>query len=84
MAEQPAFEDGHEHAEDCRALYAEWRRCHMVVQDTRGRFTRDQVLSARHEREKFEHQLRLIGCSGEALRRFERDQEIAQHGRPLL
>jgi hypothetical protein len=49
-----------------------------------GRFTRAQVLEAMRERDKFERQLRRIGCSGEALRRQERDREIAEHGRPLL
>ena len=62
----------------------EWKRYHAVVQDTKGRFDRQQVLAARREREKYEQQLRLLGCSGAALRRVERDAEIAEHGRPLL
>jgi hypothetical protein len=36
------------------------------------------------EREMYERQLRLLGCSGEAMRREERDAEIAEHGHPLL
>jgi hypothetical protein len=32
----------------------------------------------------FERQLRALGCSGEALRRAERDAEIAAHGRPTI
>ena len=55
-----------------------------MLLDTRGRFDRQQVLEARREREKYEHQLRLIGCSGDALRLIEHEQEIAEHGRPLL
>jgi hypothetical protein len=84
MAELPTFAEGHEHSEDCAALYLEWKRQHAVLMDLHGRFSRQDVLAARREREKFEHQLRLLGCSGEALRRIERDREIAEHGRPLL
>lgn len=84
MAEQPALAEGHEHAEDCRALYAEWRRYHAVVQDMTGVFTRNQIIEARHTRDMFERQLRALGCSGEAIRRLERDAEIEEHGRPLL
>ena len=84
MAEQPTFADGHEHSEECRALYAEWKRYHAVVQDMSGAFTRNQVLEAKHTRDMFERQLQRLGCSGEALRRIERDAEIAEHGRPLL
>jgi hypothetical protein len=84
MAEQPAFAPGHEHNEDCRTLYREWKRYHVVVQDMSGQFTRNEVLEARHTRDMFERQLRAIGCSGEALRRIERDAEIAEHGHPLL
>lgn len=84
MAEVPTFAEGHEHTEECVQLYAEWKRYHAVVQDMAGRFSRQDVLSARRERDLFERQLRAIGCSGEALRRIERDREIAEHGRPLL
>ena len=84
MAEQPAFAKGHRHTEDCWTLYAEWKRYHAVVQDMSGRFTRNHVLEARHTRDMFERQLRAFGCSGEAIRRTERDEEIAEHGRPLL
>ncbi len=84
MAELQAFAEGHEHTADCAVLYAEWKRHHAVLMDLHGRFSRQDVLAARREREKFEHQLRLLGCSGERLRRIERDQEIAEHGRPLL
>ena len=84
MAEQPTFAEGHEHTEDCRALYREWKRYHAVVQDMSGAFTRNQVLEAIHTRDMFERQLRALGCSGEAMRRIERDAEIAEHGRPLL
>jgi hypothetical protein len=84
MAEQPRFAEGHEHTEECAELYREWRRYHAVVQDTSGRYSRQDLLNARREREMFERQLRSIGCSGEALRRIERDAEIAEHGRPLL
>ncbi len=84
MPQQPSFADGHEHSEECRALYSEWKRYHAVLLDTRGRFDRQQVLEARREREKYEHQLRLIGCSGDALRLIEHEREIGEHGRPLL
>ena len=84
MAEEPAFAPGHEHGDDCLALYREWRRYHAVVVDTSGRFDRDALLSARHAREMFERQLRALGCSGEALRRQERDAEIAACGRPTI
>ncbi len=84
MAEAPRFAGGHEHSDDCARLYSEWKRHHAVMMDVHGRFTRQDVLAARREREKFEHQLRLVGCSGEALRRIERDREIAEHGHPLL
>jgi hypothetical protein len=84
MAGVPTFAEGHEHTEECAQLYAEWKRYHAVVQDMAGRFSRQDVLNARRERELFERQLRAIGCSGEALRRIERDREIAEHGRPLL
>lgn len=84
MAEQPTFDEGHEHSEECAELYREWKRYHSVVLDASGRFSRQDVLTARREREMFERQLRALGCSGEALRRIERDAEIAEHGRPLL
>jgi len=84
MAEQPHFAEGHEHSEQCAQLYREWKRYHSVVQDTTGRFDRNALLLARREREVFERQLRALGCSCEALRRIERDAEIAEHGRPLL
>lgn len=80
----PAFALGHEHSEDCLALYREWRRYHAVVQDMTGTFTRPQVLEAIHTRDMFDRQMRALGCSGEALRRIERDREIEEHGRPLL
>jgi hypothetical protein len=83
VAELQPFAEGHEHTEDCARLYAEWKRYHAVVMDAGGRFTRQDVLAARHEREKYERQLRLLGCSGERLRRIERDREIAEHGHPL-
>jgi hypothetical protein len=84
MAEQPQFAEGHEHTQECAVLYAEWKRLHEAVLDPRGRYTRDQRLQAHREREMFERQLRALGCSGEALRRLERDAEIREHGRPLL
>ncbi len=83
MPEQ-AFAPDHEHTDECRALYAEWKRYHGVVQDMSGRFTRQHVLEAIHTRDMFGRQLAAIGCSGEALRRIERDAEIAEFGRPLL
>ena len=84
MAEEPSFSPGHDHDEECAALYREWRRYHAVVVDTGGRFGRAELLAARREREMFERQLRARGCSGEALRRQERDAEIAVHGRPTI
>ena len=84
MAEQARFAEGHEHSDACSALYPEWKRHHAVTVDTSGRFSRDQVLSAMREREMYERQLRLLGCSGEAMRREERDAEIEEHGHPLL
>ncbi len=84
MPQKPGFADGHEHSDDCRALYVEWKRYHAVLLDTRGRFNRQQVLEARREREKYEHQLRLIGCSGDALRLIEHGQVVAERGRPQL
>ena len=74
----------HEHGEECDALYLEWRRYHAAVIDPAGRYSRQQQLLARHERERFERQLRAIGCSGEARREVERDAEIAEHGHPTL
>ena len=84
MANIPQFAEGHEHTEECARLYAEWRLNHVVVLDSTGRFTRAQVLAAVREREMFERQLRTLGCSGEALRRLERDAEIAEFGRPAI
>ena len=84
MADPPRFAEGHEHTEECARLYAEWRRYHAVVLDASGRFTRAEVLAAVREREMFERQLRALGCSGEALRRLERDAEIAESGRPTI
>ena len=84
MAEQPSLAAGHEHTDECWALYAEWKRYHAVVVDMSGGFTRAQVLEARHTRDMFERQLRALGCSGEAIRRVERDAEIAEHGRPTI
>jgi len=80
----PQFAEGHEHTDECWALYAEWRRYHSVVQDMTGAFTRNQVLEAIHTRDMFDRQLRALGCSGEALRRIERDREIEENGRPSL
>lgn len=84
MAEQPEFAPGHEHTDECWALYAEWRRYHAVVQDMSGHFTRNQVLEAIHTRDMFDRQLRALGCSGEAIRRAEKESEIEAHGHPLL
>ena len=84
LAPQPQFADGHEHDEECDAIYREWRRYHAAVIDPAGRYTRQQQLAARHERERFERQLRALGCSGEARRFEERDAEIAEHGHPTL
>ena len=84
MAEQPTLAPGHEHSDECQSLYREWKRYHAVVQDMSGIFTRNQVLEAIHTRDMFERQMVAIGCSGEVLRRIERDAEIAEHGRPLL
>ena len=84
MAERARFADGHEHSDECLALYPEWKKHHAIAIDTSGRFSRDHVLSAMREREMCERQLRRLGCSGEAIRREERDAEIAEHGRPLL
>ncbi len=84
MAEEPTFAAGHEHGEECLALYREWRRYHAFVVDMSGGFDRAELLAARHEREMFERQLRVLGCSGEALRRRERDAEITAHGRPTI
>lgn len=84
MAEEPAFAPDHEHSEECRALYAEWRRYHAVVQDMSGRFNRNEVLEAIHTRDMFERQMRAIGCSGEAIRKIEKEAEVAKFGRPLL
>lgn len=84
MAEEATFAPGHQHGEECFVLYREWRRYHAVVVDTSSRFDRAEVLAARREREMFEGQLRARGCSGEALRRRERDVEIAAHGRPTI
>jgi len=84
MADLPQFAEGHLHTEECAQLYAEWRQNHAVVLDASGRFTRAQVLAAVHERDMFERQLRALGCSGEALRRLEKEMEIAEFGRPTL
>ncbi len=84
MAEQPRFAPDHEHSDECQSLYREWKRYHAVVQDMSGLFTRMQVLEAIHTRDMFERQMVALGCSGEVLRRIERDAEIAAHGRPLL
>ncbi len=84
MAEQPRFAEGHAHTEECMRLYAEWRRSHAVVLDPAGRYDRGQHLAAGREREMFERQLRALGCSGEALRRLERDAEIEEFGAPRL
>ena len=84
LAPEPTFAEGHEHSAECDALYAEWKRYHVAVIDQAGRFTRDQQLLAHHERDRFDRQLRALGCSGEARRRIERDAEIAEHGHPTL
>ena len=84
MAEQAQFAEGHEHSAECARLYAEWRRYHAVVLDPGGRYGRPERLAAAREREMFERQLRALGCSGEALRRLERDAEIAEFGHPTL
>ncbi len=55
-----------------------------VVLDPAGRYDRGQHLAAGREREMFERQLRALGCSGEALRRLERDAEIEEFGAPRL
>ena len=84
MAEPARFAAGHEHSEQCARLYAEWRRYHAVVLDPRGQYARPEQLAAARERDMFERQLRALGCSGEALRRLERDAEIAESGHPTL
>ena len=84
MTSGPRIAAGHAHDEECDALYLEWRRYHAAVIDPAGRYSRQQQLLARRERERFEHQLRALGCSGEARREVERDAEIAEHGHPTL
>ena len=61
MAKQARFAERHEHTERCSALYEEWKRNHAVVQDMSGRYSRQHVLNARSERERYEHELGL--CS---------------------
>ena len=84
MAEQARFAEGHAHTEECAQLYAEWRRYHAVVLDPRGQYARGERLAAARERDMFERQLQALGCSGEALRRLERDAEIAEFGHPTI
>ena len=84
MSPGPGFAEGHEHDEECDALYRDWRRYHAAVIDPAGRYSRREQLLARHERSRFERQLRALGCSGEARREVERDAEIAEHGHPTL
>jgi hypothetical protein len=84
MTEQPTFAEGHEHSEECWQLYREWKRYHAVAMDMSGAFSRNDVLLAVRQRDLFERQLRALGCSGEALRRLERDAEIAEGGQPAI
>lgn len=73
---------GHEHNEDCRALFREWFRYGSVAELRSGegeirydpvaevagaRFTPDDIANAARERAMFERQLRGLGCSVEAL-----------------
>ena len=57
----------HEHTEECAELFAAWRRYHWVAQDTSGRFTSDERLSAARERDMFRRLLDGAGCDPEAL-----------------
>ncbi|MDO9445431.1 MAG: hypothetical protein Q7K37_08935 [Dehalococcoidia bacterium] len=75
-------DEGHEHDEDCRALFRAWLRYgsvaelrsgeaeiryDSVAESTGGRFTPDDIANAARERAMFERQLLGLGCSVEAL-----------------
>ena len=52
--------------------------------DMRGTYARQEILAARAARDALEQVMKIRGCSGEAIRKIEKEQEIAKHGYPLL
>lgn len=74
----------HDHDELCATQYLEWKRNHKVVVDMRGAYVRKEILAARAARDALEQVMKTRGCSGEAIRKIEKEREIAKHGYPLL
>lgn len=50
----------------------------------RGAYARKEILAARAARDALEQVMKIRGCSGEAIRKIEKEREIAKHGYPLL
>ena len=74
----------HNHDEICAEQYLEWKQSHKIVVDMRGTYAREEILAARAARDALEQVMKIRGCSGEAIRKIEKEQEIAKHGYPLL
>ena len=74
----------HDHDQLCATQYLEWKQNHKIVVDMRGAHTRTEILSARAARDALERVMKARGCSGEAIRKIEKEQEIAKNGYPLL
>tara|TARA_B100001559_G_C16322962_1_gene539686 strand:- start:99 stop:335 length:237 start_codon:yes stop_codon:yes gene_type:complete len=74
----------HNHDEVCAEQYLEWKQSHKIVVDMRGTYARQEILAARAARDALEQVMKIRGCSGEAIRKIEKEQEIAKHGYPLL
>ena len=67
MTASPHEEPPHQHAEDCLALFAEWRRYHLVAADETGDIEEMDRQGAARERDMFGRQLAALGCDPHAL-----------------
>ncbi len=67
MTASPHEEPPHQHAADCLALFAEWRRYHLVAVDETSDIEEMDRQSAARERDMFGRQLAALGCDPHAL-----------------
>ena len=74
----------HAHNDLCLAEYEQWKNNHKIVVDMRARYSRPEIIAAREARDRLEIQMQARGCSGEAIRKIEKESEIEKYGYPLL
>ena len=66
----------HAHSDLCLAEYEQWKNHHRIVVDMRARYSRPEIIAAREASDRLEIQMQARGCSGEAIRKIEKESEI--------